>query len=128
MTKSRTCMHGSTRVSVLQGCTLMSYALPGLVLLARPPAFAPVRLTRHVSRMGLLHRSVPLSRPKRNIARDFSDGKSTPPARSKPVPPDVRVFSVTLPRANEYSSQGRAAAHWRMNGALAHSRRCVQAC
>ena len=51
-TKSRTCMHGSTRVSVLQSCTRMSFALPGLVLLARP-AFAPVRLTRHVSCMGL---------------------------------------------------------------------------
>ena len=45
-------MHGSTRVSVLQSCTRMSFALPGLVLLARP-AFAPVRLTRHVSCMGL---------------------------------------------------------------------------
>ena len=45
-------MHGSTRVSVLQSCTLMSFALLGLVLLARP-AFAPVRLTRHVSCMGL---------------------------------------------------------------------------
>ena len=62
---------------------------------------------------------MPLSRPKRNIARDFSDGKSTPLARSNPVLPAVRVFFVTLPRANEYS---RA-----RGGALAYERRpCSQ--